>query len=286
MKNELKTLNLNESLLECDNDLDILNSYNNENDIKNELIKCIGTNQYFSGLCTRCDSNGNLTVEVNGVECIIEAQEISSPLSSEEKIHKGVGQNKVGSYIKAKVLKYENDTVYLTRREFVEKIREVYNQNLTVGMSVKGRVTNIDENKGVFVNIGGDYVGIIPRNLLENLYVTKLGFHVSIDETVEAVVTELLKNDEGNIVHLVLDRKSLLPSFQKLVKKYNRGDVVIGTVKSIQKTGIYCAIDKHLDIICDFNSQTYKPNDKVRVRINTIKYDKRIINGAILSQIK
>lgn len=286
MKNDIKTLNLNELLLECDNDLNNLDSYDNNTDITNELIKSIGTNQYFSGLCTKCDSDGNLTIDVNGVQCIIPANEVSSPLHSEDKIHKGVGQNKVGSYIKAKVLKYENNTIYLTRKDFVEKIREVYNQNLKVGMSVKGKITNIDENKGVFVNIGGDYIGIIPRNLLENLYVTNLGFHVSIDETVEAIVTELIKNDEGNIIHLVLDRKSLLPSFQKLAKQYKRGDIVIGTVKSIQKTGVYCSIDKHLDVICDFNSHMYKSNQKVRVRINAIKFDKRIINGSIISQIK
>lgn len=279
-----KTLNLSKSLLECSDDMNL--SYTSSDETIKELIESQKENKYYSGLCTRCDNEGNLTIEINGVKCIMPANQVSLPLNKEEVVHRGVAQKKVGTAVKAKVLKMEDNTIYLTRLELVDKIRKFYNENLAVGMGVTGKITNIDETKGVFVDIGGDYVGIIPRNLLENLYVTDLSYHVSVGETVEVLVSEIMKNDEGNIVHLVLDRKSLLPKFQDLAKQYRRNDIILGQIKSIQKTGIYCSIDKHLDIICDFDSKRYKNNEKVQIRINSVKLDKQRITGTIISTIQ
>jgi ribosomal protein S1 len=281
---KIKTLNLNESLLECSDDMNL--PYSTSDETIKELIESQKENKYYSGLCTRCDIEGNLTIDINGVKCIMPADQVSLPLNKEEVIHRGVAQKKVGTHLKAKVLKVEDKTIYLTRLELIEKIRGFYNENLSIGMGVTGKITNIDEKKGVFVDIGGDYVGIIPRNLLENLYVTDLSYHVSVGETVEVLVAELMKNDEGNIVHLVLDRKSLLPKFQKLANNYKKNDIVLGQIKSIQPTGIYCSLDKHLDIICDFDSKHYKNNERVQIRINSVTYEKQRIKGTIISTIQ
>lgn len=280
---KFKTLNLNESLSEYSNDMHL---FADNNTTIEELIDSVKNNTYYSGLCTRCDSDGNLTININGVECIMTADQISLPLNKHDVIHKGIAQKKVGSVVKARVLKIEDGIVYLTRLDLVREIRKFFNENLKENICIKGHITNIDETKGVFVDIGGDYVGIIPRNLLENLYVTDLSYHVSVGEEVTVIVSEILKNDEGNIVHLVLDRKSLLPKFQNLVKKYHRNDIVLGKIKSIQNAGIYCSIDKHLDIICDFDSKRHHKNEMVQIRINSIKYDKQRISGTIISTIK
>lgn len=280
---KIKTLNLNEALSEYNSDISL---YSENNTTKEELIENQKNNCYYSGLCTKCDSEGNLTIIIDGVDCIMPTDQISLPLNKDSIIHKGIAQKKVGSIIKARVLKVENDTIYLTRLDLVREIRKFFNENLKVNMCVQGHITNIDETKGVFVDIGGDYVGIIPRNLLENLYVTDMSYHVSIGESVTVMVSELIKNDEGNIVHLVLDRKSLLPKFQSLAKQYHRNDIVLGKIKSIQNTGIYCSIDRHLDIICDFDSKRHKNNEMVQIRINSIKYDKQRISGTIISTIK
>lgn len=288
MRENLNEMSLYEQLIESDNNYN--NAYDSLDDVEQELKDSIKTNKYFSGLCKKCDSDGNLYIDINGVTCIMERNEVSiADISSEEQlVHKGLCQKKVGTYIKAKVLRIENKedlTIYLTRKDLVQKVRDYYDTNLTQGTVVEGRVTNIDEKKGVFVDIGGDYTGIIPRNYLENLFVTNLSDHVSIGEKVKAVVIELEKNPTGNIVHLILDRKSLLPKFNKLAKNYAKGDVVLAKIKSIQENGIYCSLDKHLDMICDFDSNRYKSGQEVRVRINSVKYDKQRISGIILSKI-
>lgn len=280
-------INLDERLLEADNDYGKI--YDNLADAIQELKDGYKKNKYFSGLCVKCDSDGNLCVNINGVNCFMERNEVSVA-NEEELIHKGLCQKKVGSYIKAKILRIENENtedekIFLSRRELVKSIRNLYDNKLTVGTIVTGKITNIDEKKGVFVDIGGDYIGVIPRSYLENLFVTNLSDHVSIGEKVEAIVFELKKNPIGNIVHIALDRKSLLPKFNKLAKNYRKGDVVLAKVKSIQVNGIYCSLDKHLDIICDFDSNRYRTDQNVQVRINSVKYDKQRITGTIISKI-
>ncbi|UYZ38966.1 S1 RNA-binding domain-containing protein (plasmid) [Clostridium beijerinckii] len=282
-------INLDERLLESDTFYG--KEYDNLTEATQELKDSIKKNTYFTGLCTKCDADGVLTVIVNGVTCLMERNEVSVPNDEDGLVHKGICQKKVGTYIKAKVIRIENETqeneetIYLSRRELIKEVRDYYDANLIEGTIVNGKVINIDETKGVFVDIGGDIIGIIPRNLLENLFVTNLSNHVSIGEKIKAIVFELKKNKAGNIVHLALDRKSLLPKFNKLAKNYKKGDTVLAKVKSIRENGIYCSLDKHLDIICDFDNQRYRTDQNVRVRINSVKYDKQRITGTILEKI-
>ena len=288
MDTQKSIINLDEKLFEADTYYGKV--FENLDDAVQELKDGIKKNTYFTGLCTKCDADGNLTVDINGVTCIMERNEVSVPHDEEGDVHKGLCQKKVGSYIKAKVVRIENENeenqeIYLSRRGLIKEVRDYYEKNLNVGVTVSGKIMNIDEKKGVFVDIGGDIIGIIPRNLLENLFVTNLTDHVSIGEKVQSIVFELKKNNDGNIVHLVLDRKSLLPKFSKLATNYKRGEVVLAKIKSIQKNGIYCSLDKHLDIICDFDNQIYRTNQNVRVRINSVKYDKQRITGTILEKI-
>ena len=287
--NEMRPhIDLDEKLMETDTDYG--KAYENYDDAVQELKDSIKHNKYFSGLCKKCDADGNLYVDINGVTCILERDEVSITTEEEEHVHKGLCQNKVGTYIKAKVLRIEpegedEEKIFITRKELVKTIRGLYDDKLEVGTVVTGKVINIDEQKGVFIDIGGDYTGLIPRNYLENLFVTNLTDHVSINEKVQVVVFELKRNDNRNLVHIVLDRKALLPKFNKLARDYHRGDTVLAKVKSIQSTGVYCSLDRHLDIICDFDANKYKPGQNVKVRINSVKYDKQRISGTILEKI-
>ena len=43
---------------------------------------------YFSGLCNKCYSDGNLYIDINGITCIMERNEVSIPIG-EENVHKG-----------------------------------------------------------------------------------------------------------------------------------------------------------------------------------------------------
>ena len=186
MVDEKNIINLDEQLIENGNDYGI--AYDNLADAALELKNSIKNTKIFTGLCTKCDPNGNLYVDINGVSCIMERNEVSVPNDESEQVHKGVCQKKVGSFIKARVLRVENEnkeneTIYLSRKDIVKYIRNIYNTKLEVGKVIKGKVTNIDEKKGVFVDIGGDYVGIIPRNYLENLFVTISNLEQASDST-------------------------------------------------------------------------------------------------------
>lgn len=282
MNEALKIIQLDDNLIE-DNSLGQF--YLNPEIAKQELWEGLKSGKHFSGLVLSCDAAGNLKVDINGITCIMERNEVSIADDEEGLVHKALCQRKVGSTIKARVLKIEDDKIYVSRKLLIKGVRQIYNNTITIGRIVKGKVINIDENVGVFVDIGGDYVGIIPKAYLENLFVTRLSDHVSINETVEAVVIDVQKNGSGDIAHLSLDRKSILPDFNSLAAEYNRGDVYVVKVKSVHQNGIYASLDKHLDIILDFDRNRYNQGDSLRVKITSIRQDKKRIAGVILGKL-
>ena len=256
-----------------------------------DLINAINTKKTFIGLVTKCNIDGDLTLDVNGTTCYMKRNDVSMLNNDQVEVHKRLCQRKVGTYLRVSVKNIDNlntndEKIYVTRKELISAARKEYSENIKIGSIIEGKIFNIDENKGVFVDIGADIMAVIPRSKLENLYVSNISDHVSIGEKIQAVVIDLIKDENNNNEKIFMDRRILLPKFNELVKDYSKGDVVVGKVKAIGSTGIYCSINKHLDILCDFTPGTlYSVDDKVQVKIRFIKYDKQRVSGDIISKL-
>lgn len=283
----MKEINIINKTMELEfNDIENTPSKNyGGEDSRSELVNSIGnSSKEFKGLCIKCNADGDLTILYGTTECLMPKNEVT--IENDTDIHIGLCNRKVGSYVKFKVKEVTDNNIIITRKDYIKKIRDNYNKILKEGSIVNGKVVRIDETRGVFVDIGADCVGVIPRKFLENIYVSTLANHITEGEMVTVVITDIKRNEDGSIRTFGLNRKVLLPQFEELAANYKIGDVIIANVKAINATGIYCSLDKHLDILCDFsNTLTVSPNDKVVVKINKIRTDKKRISGIIISKV-
>lgn len=249
-----------------------------------KLAAAIGNNDIFDGLCTKCSSEGDLTIEFGDTRCIMERAEVTPIIQPDGLVHKATCQNKVGKTLKFRVLKAEDGKFYISRKSVVQEIRKEYNKRLKIGQVVTGVITNIDENIGCFVDIGGDYIAMLPKRLLEHVFVNRITDHVSVGDVIQTVVQGIDKND-GEISSITLSRIETLPPYEELIKEFETGDIVIGTINQITNKSIFAQLTKHLNIMCKLSPKVrVTPGQRVRIKVKRIgnAVDKRLV-GEIIS---
>lgn len=248
-----------------------------------KLSLAIGTQETFSALCTKCSSKGDLTLLFGDTKCIMKREDVTPILQEDGLVHKATCQNKVGKTLKFTVLNVENGTFYVSRKTVIEKIRKEYSKILKVGQVVTGIITSINEHIGCFVDIGGDYSAMLPKRLLEHVFINNITDHVSIGDVIETVIQSIDEKD-GEISQITLSRIETLPPYEELIKEFENGDIVIGTINQITTKSIFAQLTKHLNIMCKL-SPTIKvePGQKATIRIKRTgsTLDKRLAGELI-----
>lgn len=248
------------------------------NQFKFDLENSIGKNTVFTGFCKRAYRDGSLEIDCNGVPCRLDIEDFTV---TDATVRRHWAQTKVGTYVSFRVKSATEDIVNVERKSIVSDIRDKF-KKLQVGHNVNGIITKIDESKGVFVCIGGDTYGMIPKPFLESIFIKNLSDHVSVGDKVYVRVAEIQRTDE-EISYLILNRKILLPTFDELVKDIELYEIHIAKVKAVTDKGIHCSLTPHLDIYCEFApGLKVKSGDMVQVKISRIRTEKQRINGDII----
>lgn len=265
-------------------ELDVFDSFQEEN-IYKKLSMAVGKKQIFEGFCTKCSSEGDLTIKCGNVTCIMQRAEVTPVVEKDGLVHKSTCQNKVGKNLKFRVINKDIDKLYVSRKDLIENVRKEYNANLKVGQIVKGVITNIEEAIGCFVDIGGEYTAVLPKKYLEYVFVNNITDHVQIGDVVEGKITVLDKED-NDIKTIIISRIDTLPPYEELIKEYSPGDVVIGVVNQITSQSIFTQLTKHLNIACRLTpNMKLKVGQKVRIKIKRIgnSVNKRLVGDIISS---
>ena len=256
------------------------NDYNDlsTNQFKSVLENSIAKEQVYTGFCKRAYRDGSLELDCNGVPCRLDIEDFTV---TDATVRRHWAQTKVGTYVSFRVKSLGENVINVERRSIISDIRNKF-KKLQVGHNVYGIITRIDENKGVFVCIGGDTYGMIPKPFLESIFIKNLSDHVSVGDKVYVKVAELQRSDD-EITHLILNRKILLPTFDELVRDIELYEIHIAKVKAVTDKGIHCSLTPHLDIYCEFAPGIrLKSGDMVQVKITRIREEKQRINGDII----
>lgn len=265
--------------------LEIGNSNGNAGVMYNDIIGleiASRNNEVLTGYCKKCNGNGDLTIDYKGIDCFLEINDYTTSTAT---IVRHLAQNKVGKEISFRVKKIDGDQVFIERKSVIAEVRKLYS-NLQVGHNITGIVTGMDSQRGGFVDIGGDITGIIPKSLIEHIFVFDVADHLYIGEKVSVKVVEIERDADGEITHLALNRKILLPTFSELTKDIKQYDVMMAKVKTVGTTGIHCSLNAHLDIFCSFVPELrVSSGDMVRVLVKQVREDRQRINGKILGKV-
>lgn len=257
-----------------------------------ELIKNAGTLKVFSGDCIKCSANGDLTLKYGNTHCILLRENFTTLVEKDGLVHKEKCSNAVGKKINFRVQKVEDNKVFASRKEYISELRHYYAKTFKPGDFLTGYVTAINEDLGIYVDIGADYTAIIPRKYAEHGFVKNLSERVQVGEKIEAVIKEIELKDNGKEFNkVVLSRVDALPDYIEIMKSCNIeiGDIISGTVEDIGESGVYVQINPRIVVLCKYYKDAnhkyviLKPGDKVRLQIKSITTTKA--KGKIKSKI-
>jgi small subunit ribosomal protein S1 len=191
-----------------------------------------------------------------------------------------------GQTLTFRIVEYRDGgrNIVLSRRahleaESREKAKELV-KNLKVGVEMTGKVTRL-EKFGAFVDIGG-IEGMVHVSELNHSRVGHPKDVLSTDEEVRVKIIEL-KGIGGDKERISLSIKALLPDpWTEALNKFREGDIVTGTVVSIQPFGAFVQIIPGVEGLVHISqlasTRTSRPADVVAlqqsVQVKILKVDR------------
>lgn len=152
----------------------------------------------------------------------------------------------VGEEITIKVLKFDRERtrVSLGLKQLGEDPWVAIAKRYLEGTKLTGRVTNLTDY-GCFVEIEEGVEGLVHVSEMDwtnkNIHPSKA---VNVNDTVEVVVLDI--DEDRRRISLGLKQCKANP-WQQFAKSYNKGDQVVGKIKSITDFGIFIGLDGSID---------------------------------------
>lgn len=152
----------------------------------------------------------------------------------------------IGDEITVKVLKFdkERERVSLGLKQLGSDPWVSIIKNYQEGSKLVGRVTNLTDY-GCFIEIEGGVEGLVHVSEMDwtnkNIHPSKA---VTIGESIEVMVLDI--DEERRRISLGLKQCKINP-WKKFEEMYNRGDRVMGKIKSITDFGIFIGLEGGID---------------------------------------
>ena len=128
-----------------------------------------------------------------------------------------------------------------TKEEFnFEQLKNAYQE----GKIIQGYVNNCDSNYNLYIDLGNNINGIIPRNELDAIDIDEFGFCKTnicknkVNQFIQFKIKEIYEDSK-----ILLSRKNVqLEALEWIKKDLKAGMVVNGVVKNIRKFGVFIEI--------------------------------------------
>ena len=171
----------------------------------------------------------------------------------------------VGDEIEVKVLKFDRDKtrVSLGLKQMGEDPWEDITRRYPVGSRLVGKVTNLTDY-GCFVEIETGVEGLVHVSEMDwtnkNVSPSKV---VQLGDEVEVMVLEI--DAERRRISLGMKQCKANP-WDEFAAKHNKGDKIVGTIKSITDFGIFIGLDGSIDGLVHLSDISWNATDEEAVR--------------------
>ena len=171
----------------------------------------------------------------------------------------------VGQDLKVKVLKFdrERNRVSLGLKQLGTDPWDNVGGTYPVGSIVKARVTNLTDY-GCFAEIAEGVEGLVH---VSEMYHTNKNIHpskvVQIGDEIDVMILDI--DEERRRISLGI--KQTLPNpWEEFDKKYDRGDKITGTIKSITDFGIFIGLDGNIDGLVHLSDISWNESGEDAIR--------------------
>lgn len=229
-------------------------------------------------VCTLCDSNHNLIVDLGFTCAVIPRTEgaIGIEDGSTRDIALISRVNKPICFMVKDILKHENGkfSVVLSRKQAQEKCITNYISKLKCGDVINARVTHL-ESFGAFVDIGCGIPSLVPIDLISVSRISHPSDRFIVGQNIRAVVKST-DNDK-----ITLSHKELLGTWKENADMYSPGETVTGIVRSVEEYGIFVELAPNLAGLAEVK-QGVEAGNMVSVYIKAIIPEKMKIKLIIV----
>lgn len=260
-----------------------MNHRNAESMSLNAVKQAIRMESILESRVKKCDSNNNLILDIGkNIIGIIKFEELEyhpdgTPIkeaSATSKINKHV------KYIPISIRKEEDVFIVECSRKQVQKIcYDNYISKLTPGDVIDAYVLKI-MNYGIFCDIGCGIVALLPTN---NISVTHI-INPTIELKGNSVLKVVVKNIDENY-KIELTHRELLGTWEEEASEINEGEIIYGTVLSIEEYGVFVRISQNLSGLAGTTNIGIKVGDLVSARIQTIQNKNMKVKMTILEKV-
>ncbi len=232
------------------------------------------------GVCTICDSNHNLIVNLGFAQGFIPRNE--GAMGIEDGTTRDIALisrvNKPVCFIVTDIVTDSNGKhrIMLSRKKAQEECMKNYISKLKTGDIINAKITHL-EAFGAFVDIGCGIPSLIPIDLISVSRISHPSDRFEVGQNIRAVVKS---TDENKIT---LTHKELLGTWQENADLYSIGETVTGIVRSVESYGIFVELTPNLAGLAEVRDGVEAGN-MVSVYIKAIIPDKMKVKLIIVDK--
>lgn len=235
---------------------------------QNTLEKAAATGKILEARATLCDAEFSLHVDLGSMKGKIPKNEAVYNVSGEEVKDIAV-ITRVGKIVAFKVIGFElhdGETIaILSRREAQRDCLENHLMQLIAGDVIDARITHL-EPFGAFVDIG---CGVISLLSIDCISVSRIS-HPRDRFYAGMPIKTVIKSIDREHSRIYVSHKELLGTWDENVSRFEIGQTVAGTVRSIEPYGIFVELAPNLAGLAEYR-------DGVSVGQRAAVYIKNII---------
>lgn len=190
---------------------------------------------------------------------------------------------KVGKHVRfiPRKISKKDDTFIIecSRREAQMECYNNYVAKLKPGDVIPARMLRI-ENYGIFCDIGCGLVALLPTNNISVTHIINPKESLINVKRLYVVVKSIDENGKIQLSH-----KELLGTWREETAKFKDGDIVTGTVLSVEEYGVFVRLSQNLSGLAEPSSFDLKTGDNVSVIISDILEANMKVKLSILEKL-
>ncbi len=236
-----------------------------------ELTSTILSSQYDGGLASDV-----VKVEIDGIPVFIERNELDF------KPHQLPLMHYVGEEIQFQLISINEKEGWMlgSAKKIREKEFDLLHKELKEGKIVEAKLTK-HLRYGAYFLIGNISVQMLNKDFAEDH--TTIGDVLTIGDTIKVRFNRITENKNLRVEPIVKYKNEASVSLEDM----EANQVVLGTVRSVKKWGIFVRIAPNLDALCSIPFHlAVREGDKVSFRITQVLKEEKRVRGKIVRLIK
>ncbi len=234
---------------------------------QNALEKAAATGKILEAQVTLCDSEFSLHVDLGCMKGKIPKEEAVYQPSGEE-IKDIAVITRVGKTVAFKILGFTNENgetvAILSRRAAQKSCLENFLMTLIPGDIVDAKITHL-EPFGAFVDIG---CGVISLLSIDCISVSRIS-HPRDRFYTGMPIKVVIKSIDYETGRIYVSHKELLGTWEENIEKFEIGQTIAGTVRSIEPYGIFVELTPNLAGLAEYR-EGVTPGQRAAVYIKNI----------------